>query len=382
MEHDSTEALLFMKKMRKPSDVILAMAGSNKKSLKGPQEPIQFGHVIGETIIEKAGSLDDDRERRKELATKSVIRAHTHFQSIPDYIFYTNIEAVAQLAAYLYLDADTVLQYTYYWLGEYGNNNIPREMLFNNMIEGILSYLPCIEIHGQYGLKYTSDRTDSYTMLLRFAGSELHSVPHAHFISRNNFSNPDRENASLLKGFAYIINPHNRCFMSTYTPGLRSEFAIDQFIYNTVLEEFFEPSFLVITCYMHNVRYINNQLAYNLFAGKQVTKKLFDQLQLQLTQKKMELVGKSIIVLEQFIEKHTTEGDIIADGCCIDVNDEYVKEKMARLLYDLITLVLILKDNIHHIDTMQTKVDALWLEKSNYCAAQMGARAEKIFNKL
>ena len=42
----------------------------------------------------------------------------------------------------------------------------------------------------------------------------------------------------------------------------------------------------------------------------------------------------------------------------------------------------IMERNIHQFDVMQREIDAQWLEKSNYCAREMGRRTELILNKL
>ena len=359
------------KQARRPSELIQEI------TQKRPKQAATTSSLI---IVDT--EEDNDRERRRQWDTERRTRVHTHFQSLPSTQFRGNVVTVCQLASLLYLDATTVVQSCFYWLGEYNNAKLPNEELFGDLVSGLLNTLPVVEIYGQYGLKYTQDMNASYCLSLRFAGTDLHRIPHAHYTKRDGCSNPDRENAALLKGFAYLTNPQNQCFLTSYVPGLRSELAVDNFVYNTVLEEFFEPSFLVLTCFMLNIRYIHNSFIYNLTAGKQVSKKMFNEIQLELAQKKLHLIKKQIHALSEFIDRHNDAKSATEATCCIDCNDGGYEVKMQRLLYDLVNIVVTVNRHCQHFETLQRKIDALWLEKANYCATEMARRTEHILNKL
>ncbi len=397
METTTKTEGLFMKKVKRPSELIDEHDAIDEMKIKKKHKSEAFNIVIVDT------EQDIDRERRKQMTIQRSIRWNTHFQSIPVNLFKQNVIAVSQLASYLYLDATTVIQYCFYWLGEYNNREIASHLLFNNLIHGILHNLPILEVSGQYGLKYKLDSNSSYCLLLRFAGSDLHRVPHVHFTQRGASSNPDRENPALLKGFAYMINPLNKCFLNVYAPGMRAELQADNFIYNTILEEFFEPSFIIMTCFLLALNYQGKSFLYNLMVGKKVNKKVVRDIDFDMTQKRMDIIQTSLIVLQEFVDKNSVDDEDYREGIiemngvkkskakvvavsqdrdCIDQNDKTGYNKRSRLVYDLVSLISIIRGNIHHLDRMYEAVALKWLEKSNYCAKEMSIRTQRMIDQL
>ena len=387
-----------------------------------------------QTIIIVNSEQDNDRERRRDMLKTTEMRLHTHFQSLEQHIFINNINVSCQLGSYLYLDATTILQYCYYWVGEYSNRTLTESEWFPDILDGILKNLPTIEISGQYGLKYTKDNNATYCNLFKFVGTDLHRIPHAHFIARKDFSISDRENAPVLKGFAYILNALNKCFLTTYAPGLKSEFLVDNFIYNTIMEEFFEPSFIILTCFMQLLQYINNSFLYNLCVNKTINKDDVEYIKLDLHQKKIDiLLNTCIKPLENFISKHeylfkynrtetdpptNTSSSLLLENSneqeeefskiidqeekkidieksleekieesineykCIDRNDINGMDKRIRLLNDLTFIVTSIKENFTNCYKIQKLIEDKWLDKSNYCSSQMSIRTKNILNHL
>lgn len=408
---DSNRDSIFMSKKKRPSEVINDI-NSNKKqkgSLGTPiikttttttrnDKDIIKSSPYSQTIIIVDNEQDNDKERRKVMTEKNTRRVHTHFQSIPKNIFNCNMGVVCQLAAYLYLDETTIQQYCLYWLGEYNNKTIANHLQFNDIIDGVLQNLPIIEVSGQYGLKYTRDTVASHCLILRFAGSPLHRIPYVHFTSRDGFKNPDRENAPILKGFSYIIQPSNKCFLTTYAPGLHSEFVDDNFLYNTILEEFFEPSFIVLTCYYLAFRDREKLFLHGIFEGKTVHKSIVNYAQLEITQLMTHLIKIKTIPLTKFLDefeylfnKNTSTTTIDNDQNqlkgldtygCIDANDKNAIVKLKRLYKDILELNILLVEYINDFPTLQKKIEEKWKLKSMYCSKQMAIRTMDILNKL
>lgn len=394
---ESMDGLFMAKKvMKRPSDLIGELdEQQEKKRAKKAARCVDDDYQI----VKVDADEENDRERRKKLSVVRHTRWQTHLHSVTPDLFTQNIVAVSQLASYLYLDPTTVIQYCFYWLAEYNNREIQPHLLFNNLIHGVLTNLPYIEVSGHYGLKYKLDGRSSYCLLFHFAGSELHRVPHVHFIQRGASS--DRENAPLLKGFAYLTNPTNKCFLNVSGSGMRAELQADNFVYNTVLEEFFEPSFIIMTCFLLAINYQAKSFLYKLVANKKVRRRVLDEITLELTQKRMDLILTSLAVLEEYVEAHSeddieadhvvTEGEQVKrrvkpydgiDRDCIDINDANGHLKRSRLVYDLVTLIAIIRANIHDPDRMQQCVAQKWLEKANYCAREMAIRMQSIMDKL
>ena len=84
--------------------------------------------------------------------------------------------------------------------------------------------------------------------MLHFAGSELHRMPNEYFVQQRN--------QTLLEALRYIIDPLNECFLVRQAYGLRGEVEFDAFVYNRVLNYFYEPSFHILTSYMLYVNYL------------------------------------------------------------------------------------------------------------------------------
>ena len=388
---EKQEGLFIPKRTKRPSELIGELQRS-EESKKRRQETSQGGDRV--VIVKRV--LDNDRERRAQLSRARITRCNTLVQSIDDTLFKQNIVVAAQLAAYLYLDATTVIQYCFYWLGEYNNKEVPSDLLFNDLINGVLYHPPVLEIAGQYGLKYKLDNHSSYSLLLRFAGSELHRVPHVHFTQRGTVSSPDRENAPLLKGLAYVLNPRNRCFLNVSGPGMPADLQLDHFIYNTVLEEFYEPSFIILTCFMLTLNYQRKSFLYNIVAGKKVNKRVVTEIELELGQKRIDLIQTSLSVLEAYVDAnlHNTEEDeesgrtkqsimtssLVRD--CIDPMDTDGTIKRTRLVYDLVALIVVMRQHRNDIEQLYASVAEQWLEKAKYCASEMATRMGSIIEHL
>jgi hypothetical protein len=99
---------------------------------------------------------DNDRERLARRALEAGERINTRFIGLNRDVFFGNVVTACQLGALLYLDERTVLQYCFYWLGEYQNGELAPSLWFADLIDGLLSNLPALEITGQFGLKYTN----------------------------------------------------------------------------------------------------------------------------------------------------------------------------------------------------------------------------------
>lgn len=359
-----------------------------------------------QTIVLVENEQDRERDRRAYLTRDSSLRVNTHFQAVPDHIFVVNCVATSQLAAYLYLDAMTVSQCCFYWLAEYSNKKVPPHLLFNDCVEGLLSYLPVLEISSQYGLRFTQADQPVYCNRLRVVGSPLHQIPDAHFALRlennDNINNHHHPNHALFKGLSYVTQPLNKCFMHVYTPGSRTEFQADHFLYNTVLEEFFEPSFMIISLYYHALDGTDQRLVSRLFSGHKVQRSLVEYAQKELALALMHRVHTMVQPLRRFLEqvtplvKHTftlevgekeEEEEDQTDtnpplAACIDHADHNRMVKLRRLFIDLMRLANLLDDNRHDYAALQRELKTLYDEKADYCAGEMPVRMDNILAKL
>lgn len=375
------DGLFMPKRTKRPSELITELRLSESSHSTDESRSSSSGDSNGrDRVVIVKRMIDNDKERRAHLSKDRITRWNTQMHSVDGALFKQNVIATAQLAAYLYLDATTVIQYCFYWLGEYNNPEVASHLLFNNMIDGLLRHLPILEIAGQYGLKYKLNGASDCALLLRFAGSDLHRVPHVHFTQKGTTCNPDRENAPLLRGLSYAVNPLNKCFLNVSGPGMHAELQADNFVYNTVLEEFYEPSFIILTCYMLTLNYQRKTFLYNLVSGKKLNKRVVAELQLELDMKCIDLIETSLIVLETYVNTNLETPTLTKD--CIDVNDKNGTEKRARLVYDLVALIVVMREHKHDREKMYACVAEQWLEKAKYCASEMATRMTTILEHL
>ena len=395
---------LFMPRRKRPSDRIDELCPSpslaechEKKRRVEEQLP-----VYTQTVFMMDTEQDRDRERRLRVAQTHLKRVHTHFTTLPRHIFVGNVVAVGQLAAYLYLDSMTITQCCFYWLGEYNNKKVARHLLFNDIVEGILSHLPALEISSQFGLKYTQDTQTTHCKKLRFMGSPLHQIPDVHFDLRLDIQQQQQQqqqpliyhpNHALLKGLAYVTYPLNQCFMAVYAPGSQAELALGTFMYNTVLEEFFEPSFVIIALYHFALEQREQRIIKRLFEGQTVSRALVRYTQLEVTQWMVARVKLMCLPLRQFIEQVTPivsecgAGDdsyehFPALAACIDRHDSARLVKLRRLYCDLVMLVNVLEENILNFTELQRQLHDLYVAKSDYCASEMAVRMQSVLERL
>ena len=368
----------------------------------------EIGEQRPQTLVIVVDTQKDiDRERRRQLDLVNRTRIHSHFQNLQPHLFVNNCLAVGQLAAYVYLDAMTITQCCFYWLGEYNNKMVAPNLLFNDIVEGVLTNLPQLEISGQFGLKYTKATNTAYCKKLRFLGSPLHQIPDVHFdlrLDRDERKNRGiyHPNHALLKGLGYVTQPLNRCFLSVHSPGSQAEFRADHFVYNTLLEDFFEPSFVLIALYHYALDGIEEKLLRRLFDGCTIQKSLVQYAQLEIQQWLVFRVKTMLQPLHRFIEqvtplvRHTFSvgdqdggggGDDILDpypplADCIDRHDQRRVEKLRRLYCDVVGMARLLEENALDLTSLQRGLREKYTEKAAYCASQMPVRMQLLMNKL
>lgn len=360
-------------------------SGENAKRRKR-EDVIQMPN--GRTVVFVNSEEDNDRERRKKMLLERKQRINTHFDFMEESQSVMNIMVICHLGCTLYLEPRTVVQYCSYWMSEYASRSTSPSEWFGGIVRDLLTTLPMLEISCQVGLRYTLDDSAFYPLLVRFAGSEMHRVPHAYFTAR------DTPNSALLKGLAYVIDPKNRCFLSSHTVGMMSEFFLESFVYNTLLEEFYEPSFLVMTCFMLYVSYVNSSLLANVIHEKPVTQANIRAISDDLNQLKIDLIERALKDIKLFVEstvdaaseeKDVRELDksrLLRECGFVDRNDATGETKSMRMLRDLVEMIIMAEENILSPNKLQSELNEMWAVKMRYCCSEMSVRTSNILSPL
>jgi hypothetical protein len=300
--------------------------------------------------------------------------------------FKENILASTGLGWNMYLDARTVFQYCLYWMSQYSNSTIKSEWWFNELIEGILHNPIRIELLSDLGYPSMGDKIAiQYRHLYTFAGSDMHRLPLRIFVSQKN--------DALFEALNHLTNPVNKCFLYYNNAGLRGEIHLSLFKYVHILNYFFEPSFIVITCFVIYICHLLYSTIENIIhppkTMNQTQNKEFIRLRNELYQRYIPNIKRIINAIEvtssngNKVEKGEELGDfkpIVFE--CLNKNNEFHKENDKRLRHDLVQLKNILETYItDNPFDMKLRLLKFWEEKAAYCDKMKLERLKFVLNK-
>jgi hypothetical protein len=163
-----------------------------------------------------------------------------------------NVKVACELAIQLYLEPVNVMSHVLYWLSKYSNYKKPEKFWFNDYIRNLIKYPVQLSFTSSRGIPHVHHTLPKYTLLMKFAGGDLHKVMTEFYVAN--------EREMILECFNYITTPENACFRAKNTFGLRGEIEISEFLYDRVLSFFYEPSFYIITSYLIYVNYMLSSL--------------------------------------------------------------------------------------------------------------------------
>lgn len=257
-----------------------------------------------------------------------------------------NILITAFMAINLYLHPPTVYATALYWAAGYTNcaiNTSNEVAWFVDHIERLLSHPARLAITSARAVCHNQSQQMKHNLLLQFAGSELHKVPNEYFIFLRN--------RTLIECLVALLRQpaDQRPFALEEHQGLRGELEVDDFVYNNVLNFFYEPSFHVLTAY-----------------------------QIYLSQLFFQSGGRDMVddfapVLEQIVEPLRRVVTATAVPRCLCPENSNFDEKLVVLKEDLRTLLLVLTHSLDR-DEIMRGVNGLLEEKASYCCEQQQAR--------
>jgi hypothetical protein len=156
------------------------------------------------------------------------------------------LKATCLLGAHLLSDV-FVRNVVLYWLDNYSNyTDVEREEdMFNEMIHQLLVRRPALKIHVGSGMIHRSCNTFVYPSYIQLLGNGKHCVPAEYFERRYQIS--------FMNALSQLVEPHAQAFTQRVPDGLGGALALEGFVHDSVLEYFYEPSFVVITAYMFHL---------------------------------------------------------------------------------------------------------------------------------
>jgi hypothetical protein len=285
-----------------------------------------------------------------------------------------NFVIVSAMAINLYLEPTTVMNYCLYWTSQYSNNTLKREWWFNDLIKGIISRPVSLSLLSDLSYPTIKDQYIEYRYLFSFIGTPLNRVPLTIFASQRN--------SALMYSMEHIIHPDNQCFLQSSNGGLRGEASIDLFKYNFILEFFFEPSFIIITCFnivlpilVHStVEQVTKKLEKSRL---KLTKKVKSQLQLQLYTYFIPYIEKLI----KSIDVVGGNGDRVIHIGCFNRSHVFHKENLLRFKQDMVYLKNIVEDNLTDLIKMKIELNQFWSDKASFCSKMKEERLKYIMTQ-
>ena len=257
-----------------------------------------------------------------------------------------NVTVTCYLAMSLYMHSKYVLATALYWVSQYVNYSKRSELAwFTDHIERLLREPATLAVTSSSALANHHSNHLKHTVLLRFAGSEMHAVANEYFLALKN--------QLLTESLLHLCQPDNAAFMVYRLHGLKAELELDCFRYDRVLNYFYEPGFFVLSSYYWYVRYLFHQSG-----GRDMSD--------------FAPVLTRIAAPLRHLPSDPT--------CLCPANSNYAQKK-AALVRDMAALYEILERG-ESPEEIEARVELLWREKAEHCDAAQGERFMHIHNQL
>lgn len=257
-----------------------------------------------------------------------------------------NVTVTCYMAMSLYMHPKYVLATALYWVSQYVNYSKRSELAwFTDHIERLLREPATLAVTSSSALANHHSNHLKHTVLLRFAGSELHAVANEYFLAL--------QNQLLTEALLHLCQPENEAFMVYRVHGLKAELELDCFRYDRVLNYFYEPGYFVLSSYYWYVRYLFHQSG-----GRDMSDFA-------------PVLTRIAAPLRQLPPDPT---------CLCPANSNYAQKK-AALVRDMAALYEALEHG-QSPEEIEARVEQLWCEKAAYCEAIQGDRFMHIHNQL
>lgn len=289
----------------------------------------------------------------------------------------SNVIVSSAFGMNLFLEPSTVMTYCLYQLSQYSNSTIKQEFWFYELITNLLNKPIGVELISDIGFPAITDNLLRYRYLFSFIGSDLNRVPTVIFETQKN--------DAFFYALSYFEHPDNKCFHNENNGGLRGEIHLSSFNYNHILDHFFEPSFIIITCFVIAIPYLLHGSVHNIIRPKkpQIHKKE------SYVQLKNELYHHYIPTIEKMVHSIDFESDKEKPSReqpfkCLNRASPFYESNLLRLKHDMIRLKTIMEgyiNEIYDVTKMKQALLQLWTEKATFCSFLKKERLEFVLNK-
>ncbi len=246
----------------------------------------------------------------------------------------------------IFLQPRNVYSTTLYWISQYVNYKKSNPVhWFTDHVYKLMKYPVDFNMVGTRGVSDFHSKEVKYNLLIHTIGSSLHKIPCEYFIIQSN--------ESMLRAILYLINPSNECFITNRHHGLKGELEVDSFVYNSVMNFIYEPSFFIITSYLH--------YTYQLFfsTGRRNILDYTD-------------------ILDTIIVPLRLECKL---GCLTESSTNY-ESKKSVFIQDIKELLSIYETHALCAEGIVDGLKKLWCKKASYCFSIMSERFLAIHKQL
>lgn len=251
------------------------------------------------------------------------------------------------MAVNLYLTPTTVMYNVVYWLSQYVNYTKPESLWFNDHIEKLIEYPVNFSINTTHGLPRLHARVARHTLLLHFAGHELHKMPGDYF--------DEKGNTDLFECLDYFVNRTPHHFLVRNTFGIKGEVELDSFVYNRLLAYFYEPSFLILTSYQVYLHYL-----FHLSGGRTLNDFL-----------------PSIALIAKPLDEKCLDASLTLS---LDKRNSNYASKRETFLADMRALREILA--LNDVKQIEDQIELLWSRKASEVTEMAHIRYGEIYSQL
>lgn len=245
-----------------------------------------------------------------------------------------------RVGAQMLLSHTTVMECASYWVSEYsGGVGIDERDHFVVLVRQLLRQPLRLQQVYFHGVTRNVNALLKQPGLVRLCGDASHALPLEWLAEKRKIA--------LLASLNWLKRPEQACYLSVNTEGLDGELQFTDFVYDSELQELYEPSFLVLALY-----------AVHLSA-------LYHTTGVQCDEDWLERHLNSLRPLHD--EALDAEGAL--DACHCDGNPQLEMEKRARCRQELVALREAL--NTTDFEQAMAALQALWSEKALWCDARI-----------
>ena len=292
--------------------------------------------------------IDDAQEQRRRRDAHQTWFAETLQNGLAPSQQLDNVLQCCLLGSRLFLQPEAVLCWAHCWLAQYSHYTLAEQDWFGALVQELL-YEPvqlqvlCSEIAPL--MDVGRQPTLRAPRLLRFCGSGRCCIALEYVLQSLQLG--------VLNPLAHLQLSANRCFLSRSTEALDGELELSAFLYNTVLSEFYEPSFLLLTLYALHLCGLLYGVSTNEARPPALARHMHT----------LKPLAHEAIDWDRVQAAHYT-------------NDA---QGMQRLQLELAQLHELLSDG--DMEEALRRLMVLWSERASYCHEQMRVRSERVLRR-